>query len=159
MDDTTTLLLNGEAADVRSPRSTKLLWVLREELGDVSPRFGCGQALCGACMVMVDGRPAHSCDVPLWSVEGHSVETLEGIARGEVGRALIEAFEEEQAAQCGYCIPGILVVAAALLRDEPHPSREQIATALQRNLCRCGTHVRILRAIARAATVLRGRTS
>lgn len=146
--------VDGRARQSTSPASTPLLWVLREEFGERSVRFGCGEGACGACTVVVDGRAAQACDLPLWAVEGKRIETAAGLERDAVGRALLDSFELEGAAQCGYCIGGVLMTAWALLRAEPRPSRERIAEALDRNLCRCGTHVRILRAIENAARAL-----
>jgi nicotinate dehydrogenase subunit A len=143
--------VNGVARRSEADGDTPLLYVLRNDFALKAAKSGCGLGQCGACTVLVDDRPVQSCDVPLWSVAGRKVETLEQVRRSREGRALEEAFVGEQAAQCGYCIPGIVVSAAALLRTTARPSDEQIAAALSRNLCRCGTHVRILRAIRRAA--------
>ena len=146
--------LNGVARRSEAAGDTPLLYVLRNDFDLTAAKFGCGLGQCGSCTVLVDGRPVQSCDVPLWSVAGRDVETLEQLRQSGEGRALQDAFVGEQAAQCGYCIPGILVSATALLRTTPAPDDEQIAAALSRNLCRCGTHVRILRAIRRAAEKL-----
>lgn len=145
---------NGTPRTCRSAPNTKLLWVLREELGDTSARFGCGEAYCGSCMVAVDRRAMHSCDVPLWAVEGKDIRTAEGLRATAIGRVLLAAFERRQAGQCGYCLTGVLVTAHALLEQDPAPSRERIGQALERNLCRCGTHVRIVAAIEDAAAGL-----
>lgn len=145
---------NGSPRACRSAPNTKLLWVLREELGDTSARFGCGEAYCGSCMVAIDGRAMHACDVPLWAVEGKDVRTAQGLPATVTGRVLREAFERRQAGQCGYCLTGVLVAAHALLEQDPAPTRQRIGQALERNLCRCGTHVRILAAIEDAAAEL-----
>lgn len=141
------LMVNGKAREVTAPGEMPLLYVLREELGLKATRFGCGQGGCGACMVLVDGEAVTSCDLPLSAVEGKAVETAEGLG----DHPLVQAATELQAAQCGYCLPGILMAAKALLDTEPHPDRARIAAALDGNLCRCGAHPRILRAIEKAS--------
>ena len=151
MADVLEFTVNGVPRRSEADGDTPLLYVLRNDFELKAAKPGCGLGQCGACTVLVDDRPVQSCDVPLWSVAGRKVETLEQVRCSREGRALEEAFVGEQAAQCGYCIPGIVVSAAALLRTTAKPSDDQIATALSRNLCRCGTHVRILRAIRRAA--------
>jgi nicotinate dehydrogenase subunit A len=147
--------VNGLEREVRAEPATPLLYILRNDLGLKGTRFGCGEGQCGACTVLLDGKPMQSCDMPLWSAAGHEITTVEGLSRGDALHPVQQAFIDEQAAQCGYCINGIMMSAAALLESNPDPSEAQIAAALDRNLCRCGTHVRILRAIARAARVLR----
>jgi nicotinate dehydrogenase subunit A len=147
----TVIVLNGQPTTCRSAPGTKLLWVLREELGDSSARFGCGEGYCGSCMVDIDGRAQHACDLPLWAVAGRSVQTAAGLAGSRIGQALLDAFDEAQAGQCGYCIPGVLMAAHALLSANARPSRAEVGTALARNLCRCGSHVRVLAAIVDAA--------
>lgn len=145
------LTLNGRAVEAYGDPDTPFLSVLRHELGILTARFGCGEGLCGACTVVIDGRAVCSCDVPLSDVEGARVETVEGLAASDPPHPLIGAFIARQAAQCGYCIPGILMTAKALLDTNPTPTRAEIATALDGNLCRCGTHVRILDAVEAAA--------
>ena len=145
----TSLTVNGERVEVDRPDDTPLLTVLRDSLGLVGSRFGCGQGLCGACMVLLDGKPVPSCDVPLWQVADADVVTVEGLAAhgpNPVQQSLIE----HQAAQCGFCISGIVVRATALLDETPDASAERVATALERNLCRCGTHQRIVEAVLAA---------
>jgi len=132
---------------VEGAPDTPLLDVLRGELGLVGSRFGCGVGQCGACFVLLDGHPAPACDTPLWSVAGKAVNTVEGLRE----HALLDAFLAEQAAQCGYCVSGILVSAAALLAREPHPDEAAVKDALDRHLCRCGAHGRMVRAVLRAA--------
>jgi nicotinate dehydrogenase subunit A len=151
--DVTALTVNGEHHEVRVEPDTPLLYVLRNHLGLTGSRFGCGLGLCGACTVLLDGHPVHSCDTPVWSVQDKSVTTVEGLASADPGRpsALSQAFVDEQAAQCGYCISGILVRAAALLAANPDPSEQEVRVALDGNLCRCGAHNRIVRAVLRAA--------
>ncbi len=146
----TRLVVNGRACDVAAPASARLLDVLREELALVGTRFGCGSGECGACQVLLDGRPVASCDLPLAACEGHAVTTVEGL-----DARLREAFVAEQAVQCGYCSSGMLVAAAALLRTNPAPTRADVVVALDRHLCRCGAHPRIVRAVLRAAGAAR----
>jgi nicotinate dehydrogenase subunit A len=146
-----TLRVNGRAHEVAAEPNTPLLYVLRNDLGLKGTRFGCGVGHCGACTVLVDGNAVQSCDTPLWSASGREITTIEGLGSAEQPHPLQQAFLGEQAAQCGYCVNGIIMSAAALLKKTPRPSDAEIAAALDRNLCRCGTHVRILRAIRRAA--------
>jgi nicotinate dehydrogenase subunit A len=152
-----TLEVNGERHEVAADPDTMLLYVLRNDLGLTGTRFGCGLGLCGACTVLVDGDPRHSCDTPLWSVSGKSVTTVEGL--GAPGRLhpVQQAVLDEQAGQCGYCLSGILVRSAALLAANPAPSEAEVRTALDGNLCRCGVHNRVVRAVLRAAAAKRGR--
>ena len=147
----TVLRVNGQAQRVQSSPDTPLLYVLRDELRLGGPKFGCGLAQCGACTVTVDGKATRSCVTPLAAVGAKPVLTVEGLGTEQHPGALQRAFIDEQAAQCGYCIPGMIMSASALLRETPHPSDAQIRTALNGNLCRCGTHLRILRAVKRAA--------
>lgn len=143
--------VNGADRDVVSEPDTPLLYVLRNELSLNGPKFGCGLGQCGACTVHVDGAPRRSCVTALSAVVGKEVVTLEGLGTPERPHPLQQAFIDEQAAQCGYCVNGMIMRAAALLARTPHPTRDEITTALSANLCRCGTHMRIVRAIARAA--------
>ena len=128
-----------------------VLYALRDELGLRGPRFGCGLGQCGACTVHIDGEAARSCIVPVSSVEGREILTLEGLGTPENLHPLQRAFIEEQAVQCGYCLNGMIMQSAALLTKNPRPTDVQIREALAENLCRCGTHARILRAVKRAA--------
>jgi len=145
------LRVNGESREVTCRGDAPLLYLLRNDLDLKGPRFGCGLGQCGACMVLLDGYPTPSCDVPVRAAQGHDVVTIEGLADDERMRALQGAFTDEQAAQCGYCTSGILVSACALLRNDPSPDRAVVSAALERNLCRCGSHGRVLRAVQRAA--------
>jgi nicotinate dehydrogenase subunit A len=151
----TSLIVNGGAVTVTADGDTPLLDILRNHLGLVGTKFGCGQEQCGCCMVLVDGRPEKSCGKPLSAVAGKAITTIEGLGTPERPHALQQAFLDEQAGQCGYCLPGILISAKALLDHNSSPSRAEIAAALDDNICRCGSHIRILRAVERAATVLR----
>ena len=143
--------VNGKAARVDAEPDTPLLYVLRDDLQLNAAKFGCGLGQCGACTVLVDGKPVFSCVTPIAMVEGKKVTTLEGLGTIADPGPLQKAFIEEQAAQCGYCIPGMMMRAAGLLKKTPNPTDAQIRDALQPNLCRCGTHMRILRAVRRAA--------
>jgi nicotinate dehydrogenase subunit A len=135
---------------VSAEPETPLLYVLRNDLKLKGARFGCGLGQCGACTVLVDGKPVQSCDFPLSAAAGKGVLTIEGLSRNGTPHPLQQAFIAEQAAQCGYCVTGIIMTAKALLDTNPHPSDTEIRAALKGNLCRCGTHQRILRAIRRA---------
>ena len=145
-----TITVNGRRHEVVAAPDTPLLYVLRNELELNGPKFGCGLAQCGACTVHIDGKPARSCSVPVSAVTG-KVTTIEGLGTAEKPHPLQAAFVAEQAAQCGYCINGMIMTAAAFLAQTPKPSDAQIRAALDGNLCRCGTHMRILRAVKRAA--------
>lgn len=146
-----TLIVNGSAREVVAEPDTPLLYVLRNELKLKGARFGCGLGQCGACMVVMDGKALASCDLPVSAAEGKAITTVEGLATGEKLDPLQRAFIAEQSAQCGYCASGIIMAAKALLDANPRPSEAEIRAALKSNLCRCGAHQRILRAIRRAA--------
>jgi nicotinate dehydrogenase subunit A len=156
MPERITLKVNGRDSEVAAQPNTPLLYVLRNDLGLKGSRFGCGSGHCGACTVLLDGNAVQSCDTPLWSAAGHEITTIEGLGNLTAPHPLQRAFIDEQAVQCGYCINGIIMSAAALLAKKPEPTREDIARALDRHLCRCGTHVRVLRAIQRAAREMAG---
>ena len=147
----TELEVNGQRRSVSAGPDTPLLYVLRNDLGLVGSRFGCGNGQCGACFVIVEGKAVPSCDTPLWSVAGKKITTVEGLAKGGELHPVQKALLAEQAAQCGYCISGIAVAAAAFLANNQNPSEEQVREALDRNLCRCGAHNRVVRAVLRAA--------
>jgi len=149
-DTSVELLVNGVTTRVACDPETPLLYVLRNDLGLVGAKFGCGQGLCGACNVLVDGAPTHSCDTPVWSVVGKSVTTVEGLGTGGRPHPLQDAFCAEQALQCGYCTAGMVVTAAALLEREPEVDEAGVRRALEGNLCRCGVHNRVVRAVVRA---------
>jgi aerobic-type carbon monoxide dehydrogenase small subunit (CoxS/CutS family) len=143
--------VNGKAAKVDAEPDTPLLYVLRDDLQLNGAKFGCGLGQCGACTVLVNGEPVFSCVTPISMLEGKKITTVEGLGTVDNPGALQRAFIEEQAAQCGFCIPGMMMRAAGLLKKTPNPSDAQIRAALNTNLCRCGTHMRILRAVRRAA--------
>ncbi len=144
--------LNGVATDVDADPDRSLLDVLRGPLGMTGPHFGCGSGECGACHVIVGDHVVTSCDTPLWSVENKDVTTIEGLGSAEHPHPLQRAFIAEQALQCGYCVSGILMSAAALLMQNRSPTDADVRAALDRNLCRCGSHNRMVRAVLRAAS-------
>ena len=148
------LQVNGTQHAVDTDPDTPLLYVLRNDLDLSGAKFGCGLGQCGACTVLVDDKPAMSCLVPVSSVGGRAVRTVEGLGTVDKPGVLQQAFIDEQAAQCGYCIAGMIVQATALLERTPRPTDAQIRAHMSPNLCRCGTHMRILRAVRRAADVL-----
>jgi nicotinate dehydrogenase subunit A len=145
--------VNGVRRSVQAAPDTPLLYVLRNDLGLKGSRFGCGAGQCGACFVLVDGRAMASCDLPLWSCEGKKITTVEGLG-GDRLHAVQEALIAEQAAQCAFCASGVAVTAAALLASNKSPSEREIRAALDKNLCRCGAHNRMVRAVQRAAKAL-----
>jgi len=155
MTETVTFVLNGEERSVDTAPATPLLYVLRGAFGLNGAKYGCGLAQCGACNVEIDGRVRASCTTPVSAVAGRSITTVEGFASGDAMHPLQRAFVKHQAAQCGYCVAGILVSAKALLDRNPDPSDAEIRTALDGNLCRCGTHTRIIAAVKTAAEEMR----
>jgi nicotinate dehydrogenase subunit A len=154
MPERHTLTVNGKSCIVEAEADTPLLYILRNDLNLKGARYGCGQGQCGSCTVIMDGKDINSCDTPLWSAAGKSITTVEGIGSRERPHPLQQAFIDEQAAQCGYCITGILMASKALLERNPKPSDADIDQALERHLCRCGTHNRIRRAIHKAAETI-----
>ena len=151
MPQTFRLNVNGAAHNVTAEGDTPLLYVLRNDLGLNGSKFGCGLGQCGACTALLNGAAIRTCVIPLSAVGNASVVTLEGLGTVERPHALQRAFIAEQAAQCGYCVNGMIMTAKALLDHNPHPTDADIRQALAHNLCRCGTHVRIIRAVQRAA--------
>ncbi len=145
------LTVNGVPAEVEAGADTPLLYALRNDLGLKGTRFGCGSGQCGACFVLIEGHAAPACDTPLWSAAGKEITTVEGLGKGGSLHSLQQAFLAEQAAQCGYCASGILISAAALLAMNPRPTESEVRAALDRNLCRCGSHNRMVRAVLRAS--------
>jgi nicotinate dehydrogenase subunit A len=144
------LEVNGVRKEVGAAPDTPLLYVLRNDLGLAGTRFGCGSGQCGACFVLVDGKPIASCDLPVWSVENKKIVTVEGLGGGPL-HPVQKALIAEQAAQCGYCMSGISVSAAALLSRNKSPTEQEVREALDKNLCRCGSHNRVVKAVLRAA--------
>lgn len=151
------LIVNGQQRDVTVDPETPLLYVLRNDLGLTGTKFGCGLGQCGACTVLVAGQAMRSCLTPVQAVAGQEVTTIEGLGSPEHPHPLQAAFIEEQAAQCGYCTPGIVMTATAFLARTPRPTEAQIKEALAGALCRCGTHDRVIRAVKRAAVAMGGR--
>jgi len=143
--------LNGVDVAVDAPRDAPLLFVLNNDLDQYGAKFGCGLSQCGACTVLIDGEPVRSCQTPAQTAVGRAVTTLAGLMEGGNPNRLQQAFIDEQAAQCGYCISGMIMVAQALLDRNPSPTEAEVRSALNGNLCRCGTHTRIVRAVLRAA--------
>jgi aerobic carbon-monoxide dehydrogenase small subunit len=150
MEQTVSFRLNAQAASVTTDDERMLLWILRSDLGLTGTKFGCGEGLCGACTVVVGSRAVRSCVTPLKDVAGKQVMTIEGLGSDRL-RAIQQAFMENHAFQCGYCTPGMIMNAYALLEATPRPTREQIVVAMNDNLCRCGSHPRIITAIQQAA--------
>ena len=154
MSEETVLIVNGKHHKVQASPETPLLYVLRNELGLTGPQFGCGEEMCGACMVLIGNKAKQSCKLPVSEVSLSRITTLEGlIEQGEL-HPVQRAFLEEQASQCGYCLNGMIITTTALLRKTAHPSDVQMRKALDGNLCRCGSHPRILRAVRRAEAML-----
>ncbi|GAB2900297.1 (2Fe-2S)-binding protein [Paralcaligenes sp. KSB-10] len=151
MSTTTTLNVNGKDHSVDAEPDSMLLYALRNDLKLHGPKFGCGLSECGACTIIMDGSAIRSCVTPVSAAQGKKITTLEGLGTPEKPHPLQQAFIDEQAAQCAYCINGIIMTAKAFLDHNPKPSRDDIKQALNGNLCRCGTHMRIVRAIERAA--------
>ena len=156
MDKTIRFKLNGKEVAVETSPERMLLWVLRTDLGHTGTKYGCGEGFCGACTVLVDGKPALSCQFPLAKAAGKEVLTIEGLAKGGRLHPLQQAFIDHGALQCGYCTPGMLLQAYALLGRKPKPTEAEIADALELNLCRCGSYNRIIAAVRTAAGAARG---
>ena len=145
------LQVNGSERALEAEENTPLLYVLRNDCDLRGTRFGCGVGQCGACHVLLDGVSVPACDTPVWATEGKAVVTVEGLGGGTGLHPLQQAFIDEQAGQCGYCLSGILVSAAALLAQQPQPTEAEVRQALDKHLCRCGAHNRIVRGVLRAA--------
>jgi aerobic-type carbon monoxide dehydrogenase small subunit (CoxS/CutS family) len=154
MDKTVRFKLNGKEVAVETSPERMLLWVLRTDLEHTGTKYGCGEGYCGACTVLVDGRPERSCSLPLAKVEGRSVLTIEGLAKGGRLHPLQQAFADHGALQCGYCTPGMILQAYGLLLRKPNPTEAEIAEALEGNLCRCGAYMRIIAAVRAASQAM-----
>ncbi len=155
MSNPITLNVNGVQHTVHAEPDTPLLYILRNDLKLKGAKFGCGLGQCGACMVLIDGHNVMSCDTPLWAAAGKAITTIEALGSLDAPNVLQRAFITEQAAQCGYCLSGAVMTATELLARNPDPSESEIKQALARNLCRCGTHTRIIKAVQRAAKEMR----
>ncbi len=148
--------LNGKPVRLDVDDSRKLLWVLRTDLGVTGTKYGCGASECGACTVLLNGEPVRSCTTPVSAVEGADIVTIEGLAQNGTLHPLQKAFVEHGALQCGFCTPGMLLTAHALLKETPRPTRAEIIAGMDRNLCRCGSHHRVILAIEAAAAEMAG---
>jgi aerobic-type carbon monoxide dehydrogenase small subunit (CoxS/CutS family) len=158
MDATIAFTVNGEKKTVTTDPTRPLLEVLREDLGLTGTKYGCGHALCGACTVLVDGRPTFSCVTDISKVAGKSVLTVEGLAKDDKLHPVQEAFLAEEAFQCGYCTPGMVMATVSLLAEKPKPTDEEILSALDRHICRCSGYPKILKAVRRAAALAEGKS-
>ena len=158
MADSTKLTVNGKSLTINADASASLLSVLRDSLDLTGSKYGCGEGQCGACTVLIDGVARRSCVTTIASVVGKEITTIEGLATGEKLHAVQEAFLEENAMQCGYCTPGMIMSAVSLLKAKPNPSESEIIQHMQGNICRCGTYSRIVAAIQKSAKRLQART-
>jgi aerobic-type carbon monoxide dehydrogenase small subunit (CoxS/CutS family) len=156
MDKTIRFKLNGKEASVTTSPERMLLWVLRTDLDHTGTKYGCGEGYCGACTVLVDGKPERSCQFPLAKVEGRSVLTIEGLSKGDRLHPLQQAFVDHGAVQCGYCTSGMILEAYALLLRKPNPTEAEIVDSLEGNLCRCGAYKRIIEAVQAASKAMKG---
>ena len=156
MNENISFTLNDKAVSVNTDGERPLLWVLRTDLGLTGTKYGCGKALCGACTVIMDGIAIRSCVIPVRSVNGRKILTIEGLAENGKLHPIQEAFAKHDALQCGFCTPGMILNAYSLLLSNPEPSRQEIIDGMEYNLCRCGAHVRIIRAIEEAAQEMKG---
>lgn len=156
MEELIKFTLNGKPVEVTADGDRMLLWVLRVDLGLTGTKYGCGESYCGACTVLVDEKATHSCMTPLKMVQGKSVVTIEGLANNGELHPLQRAFMENDALQCGYCTPGMILHAYELLKKHPNPTEGEIVNGMEQNLCRCGAHKRIIEAIQAAAQAMKG---
>ena len=156
MNEDISFTLNDKAVSVNTDGERPLLWVLRTDLGLTGTKYGCGKALCGACTVIMDGMAVRSCVIPVSSVKGRKILTIEGLAKDGKLHPIQEAFAKHDALQCGFCTPGMILNAYSLLSSNPEPSRQDIIDGMEYNLCRCGAHTRIIRAIEEAAQEMKG---
>jgi len=156
MEETIRFQLNGKETEIKTDPSQTLLWVLRNQLGLTGTKYGCGLGFCGSCTVIVDGDAVRSCSMAVGDVSGKKVLTIEGLAANGKPHPLQEAFVEHEALQCGYCTPGMIMNAVAFLSKNPTPSRQEIIDGMEDNLCRCGAHIRIIKAIETAAPKMKG---
>jgi aerobic-type carbon monoxide dehydrogenase small subunit (CoxS/CutS family) len=156
MEETISFSLNGKKTELRTDPNQTLLWVLRNQLGLTGTKFGCGTGFCGACTVLIDNEPVRSCTLPVSDVAGKKVITIEGLMKKGKLHPVQQAFLAHDALQCGFCTPGMVLTAVALLSKNPSPSRQQIVEGLEENLCRCGAHTRIIDAVQTASKEMKG---
>ncbi len=156
MEETIRFKLNKKETELVTDPNQMLLWVLRNHFGLTGTKYGCGIGFCGACTVLIDDEPVRSCMIPVSDVDGKSVVTIEGLAEGEKLHPVQQAFIDHDALQCGFCTPGMIVTAVGMLGKNPSPTRDQIISGLEENLCRCGAHSRIIDAVADAAKAMKG---
>jgi carbon-monoxide dehydrogenase small subunit len=156
MEETIRFKLNNKKTELVTDPNLTLVWVLRNHFGLTGTKYGCGIGFCGACTVLIDNEPVRSCTLPVSEVAGKSVITIEGVSIKGKLHPLQQAFVDHEALQCGYCTPGMILAAVALLKKKPSPSRQEIIDGLEDNLCRCGTHVRIIDAVEDAARIMKG---
>ena len=156
MEKTVRFVLNGKKTELLIDPTTTLLWVLRNQLGLTGTKFGCGMGFCGACTVLIDNEAVRSCTLSVGEVEGKKIITIEGLAKNGKLHPVQQAFVDHDAVQCGYCTPGMIMNAVGLLNKNPKPTRQDIINGMEDNLCRCGTHVRIIQAVETAASTMKG---
>jgi len=156
MEETIRFKLNNKETELVTDPNQLLLWVLRDHFGLTGTKFGCGIGFCGACTVLIDNEPVRSCMMPVSQVEGRSVVTIEGLEKDGKLHPVQQAFIDHDALQCGYCTPGMILTAVAMVENNPSPTREEIIAGLEDNLCRCGAHTRIIDAVKDAARVMKG---
>jgi aerobic-type carbon monoxide dehydrogenase small subunit (CoxS/CutS family) len=159
MEETIKFTLNGKSVSITTDNQRPLLWVLRTDFGLTGTKYGCGQAICGACIVLVDNGAVRSCVYPIRNAEGREVVTIEGLSNNGTLHPIQEAFVKHNALQCGFCTPGMIMMAYSLLYQNPDPTREEIIQGMNENLCRCGAHTRIIDAIQSAAEQMKGGNS
>lgn len=156
MEEKVKFELNGKQVEANLGQNQTLLWALRTQFNLTGTKYGCGEGFCGACTVLINDEPVRSCVTTLDSVEGAKVVTIEGLAEGEKLHPVQQAFVEHDALQCGYCTPGMIINAVGLLKKNPEPTRQEIIDGMEENLCRCGAHTRIIRAIESASKMMKG---
>jgi aerobic-type carbon monoxide dehydrogenase small subunit (CoxS/CutS family) len=156
MEKTISFVLNGKKTELLIDPTSTLLWVLRNQLGLTGTKFGCGMGFCGACTVLIENEAIRSCTIPVGEIAGKSIVTIEGLAKNGKLHPVQQAFADHDALQCGYCTPGMIMNATALLIKNPKPSREDIIKGMEDNLCRCGAHLRIIEAVESASNIMNG---
>jgi carbon-monoxide dehydrogenase small subunit len=156
MEKTISFVLNGKKTELLIDPTSTLLWVLRNNLGLTGTKYGCGMGFCGACTVLIDNEAVRSCSLPVGDIAGKKIVTIEGLAKNGKLHPVQQAFVDHDALQCGFCTPGMIMNAVALLNKNPKPTRQDIINGMEDNLCRCGAHVRIIQAVEKAATEMKG---